>query len=737
MAAKKAKPKSRKPAAKKTALKRPTAKKAAPKKVSPRATASPKTKARKPAPKRSARKPVVSKPRRATPQLSVTRAEAPDKRAMLERALTGTPRPEERVAEKRPSWAEVHQRSLADPNGFWGAAAADIDWTVKWDRVLEDSNPPFYRWFKGGVLNTCWNALDRHVDKGRGEQAALIYDSPVTDTVRTYSYLALRDEVAKFAGALIDAGVGKGDRVIVYMPMVPEAVIAMLACARIGAVHSVVFGGFAAAELATRIDDATPKVIVSASCGVEVSKVIPYKPLLDAAIMMAVHKPDRCIILQRPLERAELIPGRDVEWQDAVARAKARDCVPVQATDPLYILYTSGTTGQPKGIVRDHGGHAVALHWSMKNIYGMAPGEVYWAASDVGWVVGHSYIVYAPLLYGCTTVLYEGKPVGTPDAGAFWRVIAQHKVRALFTAPTAFRAIKRDDPEGKLIRNYDLSHFRTLFLAGERSDPATLEWAERHLKVPVIDHWWQTETGWAICANCVGVEQLPVKHGSPTKPAPGWDVRVLADGCREAKRGDIGALVCKLPLPPGTLPTLWNADERYVQSYLTAYPGYYQTGDAGYMDEDGYVYVMARTDDVINVAGHRLSTGAMEEVLAAHPDVAECAVIGVADELKGQVPLGFVVLKAGVNRDHAHICKEVVQMVRDRIGPVAAFRTATVVKRLPKTRSGKILRGTMQKIADGQDYKLPATIDDPAILPEIAEALGGVGYARTEVQKQL
>ncbi len=735
MAAKKAKPKSRKPAVKKTAAKRATTRRRRRRKLRARGIGAQSERQKacvEAVPRKRCRQAETG-----APQLSVPRAEAPDKKAMLERALAGTPRPDERVAEKRLTWAEVHARSLSDPTGFWGAAAADIDWTMKWDRVLDDSNPPFYRWFKGGMLNTCWNALDRHVEKGRGDQAALIYDSPVTNTVRTYSYRQLRDEVAKFAGALVDAGVGKGDRVIIYMPMVPEALIAMLGCARIGAVHSVVFGGFAANELATRINDATPKVIVSASCGVEVSKVIPYKPLLDAAIMMAIHKPERCIILQRPLEQAELIPGRDIEWQDAVARAKPHDCVPVQATDPLYILYTSGTTGQPKGIVRDHGGHAVALHWSMKNIYGMAPGEVYWAASDVGWVVGHSYIVYAPLLYGCTTVLYEGKPVGTPDAGAFWRVIAQHKVSALFTAPTAFRAIKREDPEGKLIKNYDLSHFRMLFLAGERSDPATLEWAEEHLKVPVIDHWWQTETGWAICANCMGIEALPVKHGSPTKPAPGWDVRVLADGCREAKRGDIGALVCKLPLPPGTLPTLWNAEDRYVQSYLTAYPGYYQTGDAGYMDADGYVYVMARTDDVINVAGHRLSTGAMEEVLAAHPDVAECAVIGVADELKGQVPLGFVVLKAGVNRDHAQICKEVVQMVRDRIGPVAAFRTATVVKRLPKTRSGKILRGTMQKIADGLDYKLPATIDDPAILPEIAEALGGVGYAAPRLSRSL
>jgi propionyl-CoA synthetase len=627
-------------------------------------------------------------------------------------------------------YAEAHRRSLEDPEGFWGETAADIRWEKRWDKVLDASNPPFYRWFKGGVLNTCYNCLDRHVAEGRGQQAALIYDSPMTGQVRSYSYRELTDLVAEFAGALAAQGVAKGDRVIIYMPMVPEAVIAMLATARLGAIHSVVFGGFAANELATRLDDAKPKVIVSASCGLEPGRIVAYKPLLDAAIDRATFKPERCIVLQRPQGRAALQPGRDLDWQEAVAAAKPAACVPVAATDPLYILYTSGTTGQPKGIVRDNGGHAVALKWTMRHIYGIEPGEVYWAASDVGWVVGHSYIVYAPLLQGCTTVLYEGKPVGTPDAGAFWRVIQQHKVSALFTAPTAFRAIKRDDPEGKLIRNYDLRHFRTLFLAGERSDPPTLEWAEAHLKVPVIDHWWQTETGWAIAANCVGIEPLPVKHGSPTKAAPGWDVRVLGADGAEAKRGDIGALVCKLPLPPGTLPTLWNADERYIDSYLRDFPGYYKTGDAGYIDEDGYVYVMARTDDVINVAGHRLSTGAMEEVLAAHPDVAECAVIGVHDDLKGQVPLGFLVLKAGVARDHAAIASEAVRLVRERIGPVAAFKTATVVKRLPKTRSGKILRGTMQRIADGEEYKMPATIDDPAILPEIAEALREVGYGK-------
>ncbi len=627
-------------------------------------------------------------------------------------------------------YAEAHARSLSDPEGFWGAAAEDIRWIEKWSQVLDSSNPPFYRWFVGGRLNTCYNALDRHVEEGRGDQPALIYDSPVTDSIRRYSYGELRDAVARFAGALRALGVGKGDRVILYMPMVPEAVIAMLACARLGAVHSVVFGGFAASELATRINDARPKVIVSASCGVEPNRVVPYKPLLDAAIDMATAKPARCVILQRPMERCAMVAGRDLDWDEAMAAAEPADCVPVLATDPLYILYTSGTTGQPKGVVRDNGGHAVALKWSMKNVYDVDPGEVFWAASDVGWVVGHSYIVYAPLLQGCTTVLYEGKPVGTPDAGAFWRVIAAHKVATMFTAPTAFRAIKRDDPEGRLIGKYDLSDFRTLFLAGERSDPPTLEWAETHLRVPVIDHWWQTESGWPMAANCIGIERLPVKHGSPTCAVPGWDVRVLGPDGREVKRGEIGAIVCKLPMPPGTFPTLWNAEERYRDSYMREFPGFYKTGDAGFLDEDGYVYIMARTDDIINVAGHRLSTGGMEEVLAAHPDVAECAVIGAADALKGQVPLGFLVLKAGVGRAHGDIIREVVQMVRERIGPVAAFKSAAVVKRLPKTRSGKILRGTMQKIADGQDYKAPATIDDPAILPEIAEALAHIGYAK-------
>ncbi|MBW7852474.1 MAG: propionyl-CoA synthetase [Rhodospirillales bacterium] len=627
------------------------------------------------------------------------------------------------------AYEQAYQRSLNDPEGYWGEAARSLHWYKPWDRVLDDSNKPFYRWFVGGMVNTCYNALDRHIEDGRGGQAALVYDSPVTGTVRTYTYNQLRDHVARFAGVLAGLGVGKGDRVIIYMPMVAEAAIAMLACARIGAVHSVVFGGFAANELATRINDAKPKAIVTASCGIEVNRVIPYQPLYDGAIAMAAHKPDHVVVLQRPQAAAPMTAGRDVDWTDAMAKATPHDCVPVAATDPLYILYTSGTTGQPKGVVRDNGGHMVALRWSMEYVYGVKPGEVYWAASDVGWVVGHSYIVYAPLLNGNTTILYEGKPVGTPDAGAFWRVISEHRVRKLFTAPTAFRAIKRDDPNAALMKNYDLSCFDTLFLAGERSDPDTLKWAETHLEVPVIDHWWQTETGWAIAANCMGLHPFPVKHGSPTKAVPGWDVQVLDEGGKRVSPGTVGALVCKLPLPPGSLPTLWNADERYVESYLSEFPGYYKTGDAGFIDEDGYVYVMSRTDDIINVAGHRLSTGAMEEVLASHPDVAECAVIGVADELKGQLPLGFLVLKAGVGRDPAEIVKEVVAMVRDRIGPVAAFKTATVVKRLPKTRSGKILRGTMQKIADQQSYNMPATIDDPAILAEIEEALTAIGYA--------
>jgi propionyl-CoA synthetase len=624
----------------------------------------------------------------------------------------------------------VYKRSLEDPNGFWAEAAKGIDWIKPWERVLDDRKPPFYRWFSGGELNTCWNCLDRHVAAGRGDQIALIHDSPVTQSVKRFSYRELRDAVALFAGALANQGVGKGDRVILYMPMVPEALIAMLACARLGAIHSVVFGGFAPKELRSRIDDAKPKVVVTASCGVEVARTIAYKPMLDTAIDEAKFKPEKVIVLQRPMEEAKLITGRDIDWHEALATAKPVDCVPVAATDPLYILYTSGTTGRPKGVVRDNGGHAVALHWSMENIYGIRQGEVWFTASDIGWVVGHSYIVYAPLLKGCTTVLYEGKPVGTPDAGAFWRVISEHKVPAMFTAPTAFRAIRRDDPDGKLLKKYDLSAFRALFLAGERSDPPTLEWAEKLLNVPVIDHWWQTETGWSIAANCLGIERLPVKHGSPTKPVPGWSLHVLDESGQPAAPGEIGNLCGKLPLPPGTFPTLWNDDARFVESYLARFPGYYQTADAGTIDGDGYVHVMARTDDIINVAGHRLSTGGMEEVLASHPDVAECAVIGVHDSLKGQVPLGFLVLKAGVDRPLDKIVGEVVQLVRDRIGPVAAFKTATVVKRLPKTRSGKILRGTMQKIADGQDYPMPATIDDPAILGEIDEALQGIGYAK-------
>ncbi|WP_434614224.1 propionyl-CoA synthetase [Azospirillum sp. B2RO_4] len=629
------------------------------------------------------------------------------------------------------SFDQMHARSLSDPAGFWGEAAKDISWYKPWDKVLDDSNAPFYRWFTGGELNTCYNAVDRHVEGGRGDQAAIIYDSPVTQTVQTITYAELQDQVARFAGALRAQGVEKGDRVLLYMPMIPQSLVAMLACARLGAVHSVVFGGFAPHELATRIDDAKPKAIVSASCGIEPNRIVKYKPMLDAAIEQSAHKPASVIVWQRPQETASLIEGRDVDWAEAVAKAEPAECVAVKATDPLYILYTSGTTGQPKGVVRDNGGHAVALRWTMTNIYNVKPGEVYWAASDVGWVVGHSYIVYAPLLTGCTTVVFEGKPVGTPDPGTFWRVIEQHKVGTLFTAPTAFRAIKREDPDANYLKKYDLSHFRALFLAGERSDPDTLHWAEDNLNVPVIDHWWQTETGWAISGNPLGVHLFPIKYGSATRPMPGWDVRVLNAELKEVPRGDIGAICVKLPLPPGTLPTLWNADERFKKSYLADYPGYYQTGDAGFIDDDGYVYVMARTDDIINVAGHRLSTGAMEEVLSSHKDVAECAVIGVADDLKGQVPLGFVCLKAGVTRPHEEIVKEVVQLVREQIGPVADFKRALVVDRLPKTRSGKILRGTMQKIADSQDYKMPATIDDPGILPEIADALKTLGYAKT------
>jgi propionyl-CoA synthetase len=630
------------------------------------------------------------------------------------------------------SYAEVYRQSLEHPQQFWAEAAEAVDWDKRWDRVLDDSRPPFYRWFAGARLNTCWNALDRHVAAGRGERTALIWDSPVTESIARFTYRELRDRTAQVAGMLAGLGVKAGDRVLIYMPMVPEAAIAMLACARIGAVHSVVFGGFAAHELATRIDDARPRVVLAASCGVEVNRVIPYKPLLDAAIAEAKSKPEACVVLQRRMCPADLAPGRDHDWQELEAAARPAECAPVAATDPLYILYTSGTTGIPKGVVRDNGGHAVALAWSMRNIYGVEPDEVFWTASDVGWVVGHSYIVYGPLIHGCTSVMYEGRPVGTPDAGAFWRVISEHDVGVFFTAPTAFRAIKREDPDGKLIRAHDLSRFRALFLAGERADPPTVQWAEEMLRVPVIDHWWQTETGWPIGANCLGIEKLPVKHGSCTRAVPGWDVRVLeaeAEGeAREIKRGEIGALAVKLPLPPGALPTLWQQDERFVQSYLSAYPGYYQTADAGIIDEDGYIHVMTRTDDIINVAGHRLSTGGIEEVVAAHPDVAECAVMGVADPLKGQVPLGLVVLKAGVARPPEAIEQEVVGLVRQRIGPVASFKTALVVDRLPKTRSGKILRGTMRRIADGEDYRMPATIDDPAILPEIGDALARAGY---------
>ncbi|WP_329091361.1 MULTISPECIES: propionyl-CoA synthetase [unclassified Streptosporangium] len=620
------------------------------------------------------------------------------------------------------SYADAFARSIADPEDFWAEAAEAVTWSRPPREVLDAGAPPFYRWFPDGELNTCHNALDRHVEAGYGDRVALIHDSPVTGTARRYTYAELRDEVARFAGVLRLLGVEQGDRVVVYMPMVPEAVIAMLACARLGAVHSVVFGGFAPKELAARIDDARPKVVVSASCGIEPTRVVPYKPMLDAALGLARHRPAHCVILQREQAPAELVEGRDVDW--ASAKAEPAGCVPVRATDPLYILYTSGTTGLPKGVVRDNGGHAAALLWSMANVYDIAPGEVFWAASDVGWVVGHSYIVYGPLLRGATTVLYEGKPVGTPDAGAFWRVIAEHRVNALFTAPTAFRAIRRADPEAALLGGYDISSLRTLFLAGERLDPDTYHWAAGRLGVPVVDHWWQTETGWPVAANLRGLEPMPVKPGSPTVPVPGYDVRVLRPSGDECAPGEEGAICIRLPLPPGTLPTLWQDDERYVRSYLSAFPGYYLTGDGGHLDEDGYLFVMGRTDDVINVAGHRLSTGSMEAVLAAHPAVAECAVIGVADELKGQVPRGFVVLKSGVEIDPETLRAELVLAVREQVGAVAAFRQVDVVPALPKTRSGKILRKTMRGIAEGSDEPAPSTIEDATVLDVLRPIIG-------------
>ena len=627
---------------------------------------------------------------------------------------------------------EVYAGWKADPEGFWAQAAREIDWIKPADKVFDAALGAYGTWFTGALCNTCYNAVDRHAATC-GDQAAIIYDSPVTNSKRRISYTELRDEVATLAAVLQDMGVQKGDRVVIYMPMIPEAAFAMLACARIGAIHSVVFGGFAAKELATRIDDAKPKAILTASCGIEGARTIPYKPLLDEAITLSASKPDSCLVYQRPQCEASLVEGRDLDWQKAVANARQAgrqaECVPVASFDPLYVLYTSGTTGRPKGVVRDNGGHMVALKLSMGNFFGVEPGEVFWAASDVGWVVGHSYIVYGPLLHGCTAILYEGKPVGTPDAGAYWRVIADHGVVTLFTAPTAFRAIKKEDPGADLLKQYELSSFRALFLAGERADPDTVKWAEDILQVPVIDHWWQTETGWPVVGNPLGLGALPVKHGSPTVPLPGYTVQVLDEGGKQVPPGTMGAIVIKLPLPPGALPTLWQADDRFKEAYLSVYPGYYNTSDAGYIDEDGYVWVMGRTDDIINVAGHRLSTGGMEEVLASHPAVAECAVIGVKDALKGEVPCGFVVLKSGVQKTPEEIEKDLIGLVREKIGPVAAFKLAITVPRLPKTRSGKILRGTMKKIADGDPWTPPATIDDPIILEEIGEVLKARGLA--------
>ena len=628
------------------------------------------------------------------------------------------------------SYEDAYRRSLEDREGFWSIAAGAIQWDKKWDRVLDDSRAPFYQWFAGGKLNTCYNAIDYHVENGRKDQTAIIYDSPVTNTKQKITYGELLTKVAQFAGVLKSLGVEKGDRVVIYMPMIPEAAVAMFACARIGAIHSLVFGGFASNELAVRIEDAKPRIMLCASCGIEPKGPIPYKPLLDKAIELSSHKPEKCVIYQRPQVKADLIPGRDIDWTDALKGVEPAGCVCVNATDPLYILYTSGTTGVPKGVVRDNGGHAVALKWSMKHIYGVEPGDVYWAASDVGWVVGHSYIIYAPLLSGCTTIMYEGKPVGTPDPGAFWRVISEYGVKALFTAPTAFRAIKKEDPGGTYLDKYDISCLKYLFLAGERLDPDTYHWASDLLRIPVVDHWWQTETGWAIAANCMGIEELPIKPGSPTKPVPGYDVRILNESGKELPNGNEGVIGIRLPLPPGCLPTLWQKDDAYVKSYLSDYAGYYATGDGGYKDGDGYLYIMGRVDDVINVAGHRLSTGGMEEVVAKHPDVAECAVIGVEDQLKGQVPVGFVVLKAGSVASEQEIQKSVVAMVRSEIGALACLKDIAVVRRLPKTRSGKILRATMRKIADGQKFSTPSTIEDPAVLGEIETALKDFGYPR-------
>ncbi|MBT53845.1 MAG: propionyl-CoA synthetase [Mameliella sp.] len=619
------------------------------------------------------------------------------------------------------SYADSYNRSIADPEGFWAEAATGISWDRPWEKVVDLARPNFPRWFAGARLNTCFNALDRHVASGRGAQTALIHDSPVTGTIRHLSYTEMLDQTARFAGGLRDMGVEKGDRVVIYMPAVPEAVIAMLACARIGAIHSVVFGGFAAQELAKRIEDAGAKVVVSASCGIEGQKRIAYKPLLDEAIMLSAHKPERCIILQRPEMTAMLSDGRDMTWSDAMGEPV--EAVPVDASHPLYILYTSGTTGQPKGVVRDNAGHAVVLKWTMENLYGVKPGEVFWAASDIGWQVGHSYITYGPMLHGATAVLYEGKPVGTPDAGAFWRVIEQHNVRTLFTAPTAIRAIRREDPHGLLLKDHDLANLRALFLAGERTDPDTLKWASTHLQVPVIDHWWQTETGWPIAGNPIGIEELPIKPGSTAVPMPGWQVRCVDETGSEMPRGKTGDIVIREPMAPGALLTLWNADQRYVDSYFSQHPGHYASGDNGYIDEDGYIFILNRTDDVINVAGHRLSTGLMEEVVATHPDVAECAVVGVADRVKGQMPVGLLVLKSGINPDPARLEREVIALVRKQVGPVASFKHALTVKRLPKTRSGKILRKTIREIADGADWKMPATIEDPSALDEIDKAL--------------